>query len=493
MPPRTPIKPENRYDFRKGVNTRFSPDILDRQEVVKAQNLTLDEAGALTLRKGSYQHHSDQLDSGAAILGLFVWDAPAGKEMVAVTASGNCYTKLTTASTWTLRSGVADLSLTVHPGFATHRSGGTLSLYIADGAALFKWDGTTWAAIAGAPTGTMLEVYKNRMVLSGDTNFPKRVWLSVIGDPSDWSTANGAIIGDAEQYDQEAVTGLAKVGSSLLIFKPDAIQRLTGVAAEDLVWDRDSEGVSRNVGAVSRRAIVEIEHAVMFLSKKGVYIATEASAQPIGTQLKPVWKAINTAHWSKAVAVDAEDAREFRLYFPSGTDTTNLTGWFYNYEVGGWTGPHSGIAVSAIVKGEISTGTIVVFYGGYDGWIRRVADSTDVYQDDQDIAGAGGTDITFDAEFPTLFFGSPAHFKDLDYMNLEADMGDGGRMTTYWTIDRGPENAVEISSEGDGIHDYDVGRLDAQGKRVKLGLRGTVSEKISIHGFLLDAALAVDR
>lgn len=486
-----PIEPERRFDVRKGLNTAFSPDALDEHELRYAQNLQLYEYAGLITRGGTKRLHNTVLEAGAApVLGLRQWDAPAGKQLVAI-CNGHFFHKLEGAAEFTKVA--STLSTTERPGFATFRIGPSIFLYFADGT-LRRWDGATLTtSFLGAPPCTMLLPYKGRMLAAGDPNFPKRVYGSAVTNPTKWSPADGGLIMDAEQYDEEPVTGLAKAGSSVLIFKPDAIQRFTGLSVEDMDLDRDSEGVSREVGCIARHTIVEIEGVVYFLSDRGVYKASEAGVEPVSAQLEDVWKRLNKSAWRKSYAVHNAHDFEYRLWVPVDANTQNLTGYFHNYRTGGWTGPHTGTAfgASALAEYEHSGDVEGMVIGGYDGWVREL----DVgLLDDVTRAGSGGTGIPWDVEYSVLFFGTPKIEKDLDVLHVQADLGAAQAFTPYWIVDQGSEQVgVAVASLGAGMRPYEVGRLDGYGRRFRFGLRGTATDRIRIAGFELDAHIYAAR
>lgn len=480
MPPLAPPAFERRFDFRKGLNTTATDEVADSLEVRRAKNLLPFEHGGFITRAGSQRVHLTALNG--PVIGLFQWDAPAGKQLVAV-AGGRFYTKQFADAEFTQRA--VDLSAVTRPQFAVFRTGATLSLYIAQDT-LYRWDGTTFSAVAGAPAGRLIRDYKGRMFLSGDPAFPKRVRGSRIGDPADWNAANGALTMDAEQYDNEAVAGFAKVGSSLLIYKPDACQRFTGVSAEDMNLDRDSEGVSRTVGCVAPGTIVELETLVYALTDDGVYVFTEGGHRQISEQIDADLRRINKTAWQDAVAVYCKETAEYRLFVPLDAQTDNLTGYFYNRQLGTWTGPHEGWNVSAAARYERSTGKEAHVYGSPDGFVREaeVGVLDDVLQ-----AGGGGNGIAWDAVFPTLHFGSPGVTKDLETLHGTFDLAAAQQATAYLTADGSAEVTGTLASVGAGVFDYDFGAPGLTGNRFTLGFRGVATARIRFRGFELEASV----
>src|SRR3990167_10800035 len=86
--------PDDRFDFRGGLNTSFSDDTVDANEFVSELNMRMnDEYGGLVKRAQTRKVHSDQLGAGAKVLGIHQWENPSGnKELIAI-CGGTFYHK----------------------------------------------------------------------------------------------------------------------------------------------------------------------------------------------------------------------------------------------------------------------------------------------------------------------------------------------------------------------------------------------------------------
>lgn len=118
---------------------------------------------------------------------------------------------------------------------------------------------------------SLLIVIKNRMLASGYSGFPSRVYFSSIVDPNatnfiTWNTDpdTGDWI-DINPDDGGIVTGFAVTSNLLLIFKTNAFYRLNTVNKTV-----DTENIF-NVGAVSQEAIVNCLGLTYFYSGNGIY------------------------------------------------------------------------------------------------------------------------------------------------------------------------------------------------------------------------------
>lgn len=84
-----PVLQETRFDFRKGLVTSVSPDLLNPDELVATTNARLTGVyGAFKKRNGCQRIHPDAFSE--AIMGVTQWDAPSGKQVVVI-SNGKLY------------------------------------------------------------------------------------------------------------------------------------------------------------------------------------------------------------------------------------------------------------------------------------------------------------------------------------------------------------------------------------------------------------------
>jgi hypothetical protein len=148
-------------------------------------------------------------------------------------------------------------------------SGGQGPLYgNVNGGTMVHWTGTgnlgSWTAVSGTntnwsylgsvPVGTILYYHLNRVwIATGNT-----LYWSDIGDPRVWPTQN-VIKLDPDDGDQ--ITGLAKLGTNLIVFKRKKIY---------LIYD-DVTGynrtISTTIGANAPKSIAETPQGIMFMDR----------------------------------------------------------------------------------------------------------------------------------------------------------------------------------------------------------------------------------
>lgn len=151
-------------------------------------------------------------------------------------------------------------------------------IYEANGAQTMRSSadyGATWSTTGCITTGSvqpsLLNVSKNRMLASGYSAYPSRIYFSSIVDPAaspsiTWNTnASSGDWLDVNPDDGGIVTGFANTSTVTLVFKNNAMYRLNAITKTV-----DSENIF-NVGAVSQEAITTCLGITYFYSGNGIY------------------------------------------------------------------------------------------------------------------------------------------------------------------------------------------------------------------------------
>lgn len=473
-----------RFDHRGGANTNYSEDILDATELRLAQNVRV-AFGDLVVRQGSKRLHAGAIGSGASVLGLRQWDAPAGRQLTAI-AGGNFYHKLAGAADFTAIA--STLSTVRIARFTPYRVGAAIVLYFAEGA-LRSWDGTTLVtAIANAPALIDVCSYKGR--LWGHTG-DKRLYGSKLFDPATWASGNGGIFADVETFDTEGLVRVGTIGSSLLMWKENNTAKLTGIDQTDIKIDTQTTGVSNELGLVAPDTLVLMKDAAFGLSVRGPVWFTENGAKEIGDKILPAFTQANKALWQNAVAEHHPDRNEIWLWLPALGDTNNATGWIFNYLTQAWAGPMTGVIASSFARYRRADGTRTIARGGVDGFVRD-EDVTNSGKDDALADGTGGTPIFWDARYPALLYGAPGNVKNMKSVQaVSADLGVvGSQISAYWQNERGDTNFSLITSRGAGVQAYAFKLHGARGARLSCGFRGSNGIPTRINGWNPTASIS---
>lgn len=471
------------WDWRGGVNSTYSPDALDKSEVRSATNARLTTYGALSKRGGTQRVHGTVLNSSTKVLGLRQWDNPSQTGELIAICNADLFHKALADANYTKIDGTLDTTNRVI--FAPYKQSGTNRLYFADGGLLNKFTATTLTEnISGTPSARFVCVYKERMFATDGT---QTVYWSKVGDAETWATPDGGQA-NVETYDSEPIVGMATVGSSLLLFKEDSIARYTGVEADTIEIDKDTEGVSPDVGCVAPGTIVRVDDFVFFLSDRGPYIANESGVQPIGQKIEAELAGWDRTNWNLAWAVHNKERREIWMFVPD--NAVNDIGWCYNLRTQSWTGPWSfGFNVITACTFERTDGTEGVMVGGSDGWVRDGDNSVNGRKDDVLSDNTGGTNVSMSIEFPPFLFGDPSAVKILHGTQwVQADLGASGSLSCAGTGDERPSSTSTktVTSIGAGVKSYKFS-LAWRGHRPVLTLTEATSNAVDIAGLTIEA------
>lgn len=475
---------ESRFDFRGGVNLRFTEDTMDQTEFRVLRNARAEQYGGVAKRSGTRRVHDTAL--GAPVLGLYHWRGPAGDQTVAV-AGGNLHHKLPADVNFT--SVTSDFSTTYRPSFARHVRSGSPRLFIGDGK-LRKWTGSVLSTVTGTgvPDALEIEVYKERMFATDGT---KTLYWSSVENPEDWTLAEGGGQAFVETFDTEGIVGLGKVGGSLLVFKENSIARYTGVTSADIRIERDTEGISADIGCVAPRSIVRMEGVVFFLSDRGPYIASESGVQAIGVKVEPAFQAVNHEALRNAVSVHNKARQEILVMIPPVGGSDLAQGWLFNYRMNNWAGPweFSWASTTAATEFERADRTESVLVAGSDGWVREGDVPEVTGKDDAPRTGAGGDTVAFEATFAAMLMGDPSAVKTAHRpQHIAAVMEEHGIMEVTTSGDTGPtQTAILAARRGSGEVPTQYRFRNAwRGRRPVLSIAENTTSTFQLNGLIVE-------
>jgi hypothetical protein len=482
-----------RFDWRGGVNTTFTEDVLDPTELRKAKNGRLAIYGGITKRLGSKRIHTAALGAPSLIAGLHgMFDSATGRRIVAI-ANGHLYHKLASAGDAVDFTDLnAGLGAPTRIRMVQYRRGAQMFLYIATGTGnLFEFDGAALPAnIATAPVNCLdVLVYKSRLFV---TNGTKQLAWSKLLQGNDFSLASGGGTAEVETFDSEPLIGLGKVGGSILLFKEDTTARYTGVNPADVRIDTDTEGVSAHKGAISRMSICQLPEAVAFLSAEGPEIATVSGVESLGLKIEREIDQLDKSAWDNAGMVYHKGRRALWLTLPGAAAGQNDRLWEMSERAGrSWSGPWP-IARSVLARFERQDGTETVISGGYDGRVRR-EDEGPTAKDDVLQDGTGGSNIELEVDLPELLFGDPSREKSLagKKQSVQADLAAAGSLVVAWSSERG-SGSTTIPTAGAGAKSYPY-LTEARGKRIRVTYRESTAEVVTLNGGLLEASVGRSR
>lgn len=482
--------PDARWDFRGGLDTTSSPDIVSANHVRNAQNLRLTTYGALEKRAGSQRLHTDQIASDAADpQAIIQWVPDSGTPQIVAISNGKLYYMNEGSTTFTEVTPTQAFNTSNAVRMVPYKTAGSNDLYIVDGQSrrLYHWDGSSLTEEtnhfpAEADNGVTLEVYRDR-VFSSDNS---RVTYSPVHDPqSNWTDSV-----QVETSDGDAVNVLLAVGNSLVVVKQDSIARYTGVTPDTVSISKLTSGISSDVGCLAPLTCIRYERGFFFLSDRGPYIGNESGVEPVGRGIRDQFDSLDKDNRVNAVAVDNRRRQEIWIFAPSDGSSTNDTGWIWNYELNAWTGPlNLSYDVKHAARYERADGTESIMLCGYDSRIRDGDVVAVGAKDDVTVAGSGGTNVTAIVELPTLFFGDPRQVASLTGCTQEfsANLGTNGSVTVGTSSNvLTTEKTLTVSSDGDLTTQYQF-RPFCYGERITVKLTEATAEITVINGVQLEA------
>lgn len=198
---------------------------------------------------------------------------------------------------------------------------------------------------------TVCTLYENRVFVSGNPDKPAFDWHSGIDDPTYFPETGYAQVGN----NGSAIMGYSKAGSALAIVKEDSQQdasiylRSPATLNEATVFSL-RQGVP-GVGAIAKRAFVNLLDDPMYLTRNGVYAITSNAVteertlanrsrflDPRLTHEKNLAEAVGCS-WNGMMLLSMTDGtvylldgKQNRVYMEN-----SITGTGYNYEAYHWT------------------------------------------------------------------------------------------------------------------------------------------------------------
>lgn len=492
---------ESRSDFRGGRNTTVSPDLLSIDELVDATNARIStDYGGFQKRSGCRRMHPTVLP--AAIRGLYQWDSPSGKQIVAI-SNGDLYHKLTDLGDFTLVSpGAPDKFSTTLPSFfAPFRaatSGAPLVLFIASAGKFYKWTGSALTRIdgvSGAPDTDRIIAYHTRL-FARSASYKKNIFWSKVGDGESWTvTGLGSDGGSAlvDVLNGEEIVALEVLGGSLALAAEDSIMRFTGHSSDDIIIAQDTEGISAEIGVLGSLALKRAENVAYGLAERGPHAISVLGAVPIGVKVELDFDAIDATVLS-GTCIGYHRGRREVCYAVSRTGDTalNKSVFVFSTRLQSWTGPWTyPFGITTFARYEDTSGDEWLMSGSTDGYVRHMDTGA---LDDVTAAGTGGSNISMSVELAPIFFASgPGTVKALNMMWLQAELPTNSVLTVQTAFDSGGFVAAPALTNVPGVIESYLLNLQAQGKRLRVKFTDASPDIPVIHGFTLDAWLYAGR
>lgn len=424
-----------------GLNSVSDDLALLPNQLRKTVNARLTDFGAITKRGGTQRVHTTAF--GSSVQNGYTWVKSSGSSEIMVIANGALRTATYGAFplTFTTRSG--SLATTGVPAFAEFRDSSNEVVYIADGGALNKWNGTTLTTnIGGTPDTSVCVVHNQRLWGCGSSTAPDSIFYSALnsGDSlGNGSASGGQIV--VRTFGAEAIQTMASVGPSLLIFHKRGISRLTGYGQDDITVS--PVGLTPDVGLIAPQSVTVVDNICYFVSERGLYRCNEAEVAPVSTPqqpdpLLPLLRDMSSAELAKVEAVINRATRELWISLPG-------IGCFqYHTILRAWSGPW----IDGWLTGDTTclfetlgtNGLPIVLRGDQEGWVTLTDafnedDATVAHKDNVASDGTGGTMYTMNVQLRRLYCGDDSLAKALRFGYLTANFNGTQSCALTWRTD----------------------------------------------------------
>jgi len=131
---------------------------------------------------------------------------------------------------------------------------------------LYKFDGTTFTAYPSAPKGNILEIFEDRLFITGVVAEPLSIYYSNVGVPTTFSGTDVV-----KPLGTDRVVSLKNYYGALLIFKQKSIWKLTFIYDQIVnLFVPKLEAQSGSYGACSRKAVTWVENDLWFFTGREV-------------------------------------------------------------------------------------------------------------------------------------------------------------------------------------------------------------------------------
>lgn len=220
---------------------------------------------------------------------------------------------------------------------------------------------------------------------------------------------------------------------ALVVFARNSIHLIRGVGAD--LGNTSVQEITREVGCVARRSIVQVGNQVFFLSDNGVYgVAFEdlynlrGATTPLSEPINPLMVRINKSYAANAVGVYHDN--RYYLAVPLDSSTVNNAILVYNFLNQGWESIDLISSQGWNIIGFVRSGA------GTTNRLHVVSKEGGIHMIDEQVA-TGQNDYQ---DYLCLGIGTSAAYQDINSILTT-------RQYTYSTMDRKRFNSYELHVE----------------------------------------------
>lgn len=434
-----------RHTFNGGWATDFSPTALTEigrdgnvaiPYMLEAENIVFERNSAIRKVAGSARINSSEMESGAAIVGVYdAWfsgttNSPSQHRIVNV---GTTIKKDDANGTFTnLFTGISSGAI---PTYAMIED--LLIIGLSSSDVPRSWDGSTAQNLAGSPPNCSIFItHGNRVWGAGDWSNPSRLWYSPLLDPEN-TTGEGWGKIDIDPDDGDILTGIASHRGELICFKgpyKGSIHRVQGSSPTGSdAFRRPPGAITRGITAAWHNLIFPFGNDLGFVTPTGQIQSLSAVQQygdfdavALSRGLRKLSQRFNFSRLTQGWAATNQDEDFVAISVPIDGSTTNNLLLVMDYA---WNPPrfvqwpaHECASIAMGVDASANNRRIFLAGGG-DGFLRKLG------QTDRSVDGIDA--ISMRAVSPFLDYNEPFLTKHLGEGFVEFAPKNNGDIDFY--------------------------------------------------------------
>jgi hypothetical protein len=376
-----PVTPIRFFDFSGGLNTTSPVTSLQQNQALDLQNINLLPTGGFEKRRGNTAFNSSEMDSGASVHGTGYYRQSDSDEWLMAIAGSKIFksefdgTMDDITGAVTITAGNNNIWINAQMNDISIWVGGNRTSDVP-----IKWSGSGNAAALGGspPVGEFGIAANNRFFIGSTVANPSRIAWTVFGDPEDWS-GTGSGVQDVQKNDGDTLVGAALSGiDHLLLFKQNSIHDLAIRNTPFPLFP-----LFRNVGAVSKRGIVNVDGIIYFITPQARMKATDGTKIiDFPSVLDDTWDSLNQSRLQYLHGLYNKKLRQIWWFVSSESASTHDLCIIWDIERKAWLLHRTGYKMNTAIIAQDR----IPYCGAYDGKLYKM-DVASTYTDASESAG----------------------------------------------------------------------------------------------------------
>jgi len=368
-------------DFSGGLNTAAPVTTLNANESLDLQNINLLPSGGFEKRRGNTTFNSSAMvSSSTAISGLGYFRLANNSDFLMAIAGTKIFSSSSLSGTMSDVTGSVTIT-TGQDNVWTHSTMSDVSIFVGGAPnPPIRYTGSgNAAALAGSPpSGNFGIAANNRMFIGNTSAAPSTIYWSILGSVTDWSgTGSGSqIVGGS---DGDVLIGAAVLNTNhMLLFKQNSIHDMVITTAPFPVFT-----LFRGVGAISKRAIVNVDGMIYFITPQARMKATDGTKiYDFPEKIDDVWDGLNQSRLKYIHGQYYPSLQQIWWFCSYGAATTHDYCIIWDLRDKCWLRHTTGYSMNSSVVASDKT----IYGGAYDGKIYKM-DVASTYTDASETAG----------------------------------------------------------------------------------------------------------